>query len=176
MTQPNDKQALLDVQGYEVYNRDLMRKVFPRIIREAYTIVFAENTRRRPEIRDVVAFYFLLQSYIDGKTHKDDGTLSDRFGACFLSYEAIMERLMLDRSRIKYLADILETNGIIRVADRYDGMKRFKWYFPSFCPRITDDGYLVDEFGERVVPNLAVYKQSTRPKEKRKKKPAADAA
>ncbi|MEC0538975.1 hypothetical protein P8817_00005, partial [Bacillus glycinifermentans] len=63
---PNDKAALLDnPQGFEVYSRELMRKVFPRLINEAYDVVYADY-KRKPEIRDVVAFYFLLQSYIDG--------------------------------------------------------------------------------------------------------------
>jgi hypothetical protein len=38
---PNDKKTLMDSPGYEVYNRDLLRKVFPRIISEAYDVVYA---------------------------------------------------------------------------------------------------------------------------------------
>ncbi|MEK5323357.1 hypothetical protein [Aeribacillus sp. FSL M8-0254] len=155
--QPNDKALLLDnPEGFEIYNRELMRKVFPRIINEAYDVVYAEY-KRKPEIRDIVAFYFLLQSYIDGNYFRADGTLNDRFGACFLNYETIQAHLRIDRNRINLLAAILETNGIIRTTGHYEGTKRFKWYFPSFCPRITDDGYIVNEFGEIIKPDFSVY-------------------
>ncbi|KKO54501.1 hypothetical protein XI25_06860 [Paenibacillus sp. DMB20] len=159
---PGDKGTLLDSPGgYEVYNRELIRKVFPRIISEAYDVVFA-GSRRKPEIRDIVAFYFLLQSYIDGNHTREDGSCNDRFGACFLSYEAIMSTLRIDRPRVKLLADILDTNGIIRTANHYEGTRRFKWYFPSYCPRITNDGYIVDEDGVIVKPDFAVYKPRRR--------------
>ncbi|WP_188068988.1 hypothetical protein [Brevibacillus brevis] len=165
---PNDKQALLDGPGgFEVYNRELMRKVFPRIIREAYDVVYADM-RRKPEVRDIVYFYFLLQSYIDGNFTRADGTLNDRFGACFLDYDSIIEKMSVDRNRIKFLADILATNGIIRTVDQWQGTKRFKWYFPSYCPRITDDGYIVDEFGEIILPDFSVYKPKTRRKKSEK--------
>jgi len=160
-THPNDKGELLESDGYEIYNRELVRKVFPRIIREAYDIVYA-NRKRKPEIRDIVYFYFLLQSYIDGNERRADGSMNDRFGACFLPYEAITEKMRIDRNRIKLLANILETNGIIRVADHWDNGKRFKWYFPSFCPRVTEDGYIVDEFGEIIRPDFEKYKPPRR--------------
>lgn len=154
---PNDKQSLLaSPNGFEVYNRELVRRVFPRIIRETYDIVYAE-ARRKPEIRDIVAFYFTLQSYIDGNYLRADGTINDRFGACFISYDTLTETLRLDRSRIKQLADILETNGIIRTATHWENTRKFKWYFPSYCPRITDDGYIVDEDGVKIMPDLALY-------------------
>jgi hypothetical protein len=154
---PNDKSILLDNEkGFEVYNRELMRKVFPRIINEAFDVAYADY-KRKPEIRDVVAFYFLLQSYIDGNYKRADGTLNDRFGACFLNYETIQHHLRVDRSRINLLAAILETNGVIRTTGHYEGTKRFKWYFPSFCPRITDEGYIVNEFGEIVTPDFTAY-------------------
>ncbi|QDX93626.1 hypothetical protein EEL30_15770 [Brevibacillus laterosporus] len=162
--QPNDKRILLDnPNGYEIYNRELVRKVFPRIINEAYDVVYAD-AKRKPEIRDIVAFYFLLQAYIDGRYECGDGTVSDRFGACFLSYEAIMGTLRIDRARVKLLADILATNGIIRTVDHWEGTKRFKWYFPSFCPRITDDGYIIDEDGEIILPDYTLYKSRRRRK------------
>jgi hypothetical protein len=162
---PNDKRELLDGPGgYETYNRELIRRVFPRIINEAYDEVFA-SSRRKPEIRDIVALYFLLQSYIDGNHMRADGTHNDRFGACFLSYEAIMSALRIDRPRVKLLADILDTNGIIRTTSHYEGTRRFKWYFPSYCPRITEDGYIVDEDGVIIQPDLSVYKPRRRAKE-----------
>ncbi|OYD08530.1 hypothetical protein [Paludifilum halophilum] len=162
---PNDKGILMDSPGYEIYNRELIRKVFPRIITEAYDVVY-KDMKRKPEIRDIVYFYFLLQSYIDGNETRKDGANNDRFGACFLSYDAITRAMRIDRNRIKLLADILETNGIIRVVDRWEGTKRFRWYFPSFCPRITEDGYLVDEDGEKIVPDLEKYKAKRRGQKK----------
>ena len=159
---PNDKAALLDnPQGFEVYNRELMRKVFPRLINEAYDVAYAEY-KRKPEIRDVVAFYFLLLSFIDGNYSRSDGNIIDRFGACFLNYETIQQRLRIEKHRINLLAAILETNGIIRTTGHYEGTKRFKWYFPSFCPHITDDGYIVNEDGEKIVPDFDVYRMRRR--------------
>lgn len=161
---PNDKAVLLDnVEGFEVYNRELMRKVFPRIINEAYDVAFADM-KRKPEIRDVIAFYFLLQSYIDGNHTREDGSKNDRFGASFIRYETIIEKLRIDRNRIGLLANILETNGIIRTASHYEGTRRFKWYFPSYCPRITDDGYIVDEDGIVIKPDFTKYKVRKRKK------------
>jgi len=154
---PNDKGALLSAENYDVYNRELIRRVFPRIISEAIDVVYA-GSRRKPEIRDIIAFYFTLQAYIDGNPTRADGTVNDRFGACFASYEHLMSTLRIDRSRIRLLADILETNGIIRTAGHYEGTRRFKWYFPSYCPRISDDGYIIDEDGVKVIPDLARYK------------------
>lgn len=153
---PNDKSTLMDRGGYEIYNRELIRKVFPRLISEALDVAYA-SYKRKPEIRDVVAFYFLLQSYIDGNSLRADGTANDRFGACFLKYDTIYDHLRIDRHRIGLLAAILETNGIIRTTGHYEGTKRFKWYFPSFCPQITDEGYIVNEFGEVVRPDFSVY-------------------
>lgn len=154
---PNDKQTLLNAPGgFEIYNRELVRKVFPRIIREVYEVY--GSSRRKPEIRDLYAFYFTLQSYIDGNYLRADGTVNDRFGACFISYDALTSSLRIERNRIKYLADVLEANGIIRTVTHYDRMRRFKWYFPSYCPRITDDGFIVDEDGAVVVPDYEVYR------------------
>jgi len=113
---------------------------------------------RKPELRDIYAFYFTLQSYIDGTYFRSDGTVNDRFGACFIAYDTLMSTLRIDRNRIKFLADVLETNGIIRTAIHYEKTRRFKWYFPSYCPRITDDGYIVDEDGVVVMPDMTKYK------------------
>jgi hypothetical protein len=115
--------------------------------------------KRKPEIRDIVYFYFLMQDFIDGN-ETVGGVQNDRFGACFLSYDSITEKMRIDRKRIKLLADILETSGIIRVVDKWQGTQRFKWYFPSFCPRITNDGYLVNEDGEIITPDFTKYKPS----------------
>ncbi|KMJ58096.1 hypothetical protein AB685_14925 [Bacillus sp. LL01] len=148
---PNDKQALLDGKNYEMYNLDLMRKVFPRIIAEHDT---AHNrVQRKPQIRDVIALYFYLLSYVDGKHTREDGTKSDRFGASFPSHEKISADLGIAAKRIKPLVDVLEANGLVRTKLKWNG----KWYYVSFCPRITDEGYLVNADGEKVVPDNFMY-------------------
>jgi hypothetical protein len=144
---PNDKRQLLETKNYEMYNLDLMRKVFPRIIAELDCQV--DRKQRKPQNRDLVALYFYLLSYVDGKHTREDGTRSERFGASFPSIAKIAEDLGIAEKRIKPLADILEANGLLRQKQVWNG----KWYIVSFCPRVSDDGYIVDENGEKVVPN-----------------------
>lgn len=148
---PSDKQSLLSATNYEVFNRDLMRKVFPRIIRD-----FKETDGKKGrKIGDIIPFYYALLSYIDGNEYRADGTKNERYGACFLSREAIAEHTGVDDKRQPYLCAVLELNGLIRTQTHYEGTKRYKWYFPSFCPRISDDGYVVDEEGERIIPDYS---------------------
>ena len=148
---PNDKQALLDGKNYEMYNLDLMRKVFPRIISEHDTAF--NRVQRKPQIRDIIALYFYLLSYVDGKHTREDGTRSERFGASFPSNEKISDDLGIAIKRIKPLVDILEANGLVRTKLTWNG----KWYYVSFCPRISEDGYLVTADGEKVVPDHSIY-------------------
>ncbi|MET3506244.1 hypothetical protein [Halalkalibacter oceani] len=151
---PNDKRALLDGHNYEMYNLDLMRKVFPRIIRELAEL--HGRQQRRPQDRDLIALYFYLLSYIDGNYERRDGELNERFGAAFPSYDKITEDLLIDHRRIRILVDILVLNGLLLEArDHWEGTKRYKWYFPSFCPGITEEGYVVNVDGEPVVPDYS---------------------
>lgn len=152
---PNDKRQLLEGYNYEMYNLDLMRKVFPRIIAE-HDSQFQRN-QRKPQIRDIVALYFYLLSYVDGVHTREDGSKSDRFGASFPSVNKIAVDLKIAEKRVKPLADILEANGLIRQKQVWNG----KWYFVSFCPRISDDGYIVNENGEKVMPDLSVYSRDS---------------
>jgi hypothetical protein len=145
---PNNKRQLLETKNFEMYNLDLMRKVFPRIIAEHDRQV--DRKQRKPQIRDIVSLYFYLLSYVDGKHTREDGTRSDRFGASFPSVATISEDLGIAEKRIRPLADILEANGLILQKQVWNG----KWYIVSFCPRISDDGYIVNEDGEKVVPEL----------------------
>ncbi|HGA0508849.1 TPA: hypothetical protein ACIQMB_004272 [Bacillus pacificus] len=150
---PNDKAELL--QGgngcFDMYNVQVMQKVFPRIIREVHDL-YKSKGKKVPQIRDVVAFYFTLHAYIYKQS-----PLDSFYGASFQSYEKIMSHLNIDRSRIKWLADILEANGLIRRERRREGLKNRVLYFPSYAPRISDDGYLVDKNGEKIKPNMEVY-------------------
>jgi hypothetical protein len=152
---PNDKRNLLEANNYEMYNLDLMRKVFPRIIAE-HDREFGRK-QRKPQIRDVVTLYFYLLSYVDGTHTRQDGTRSERFGASFPSIAKITEDLGIAEKRIKPLVDILEANGLIRQKQVWNG----KWYFVSFCPRISDDGYIVNAEGEKLVPDLSVYSRDS---------------
>ena len=148
---PNDKGVLMAVGNYEVYNRDLMRKVFPRIIRDVKELPAVRSRK----VGDIIPFYFTLLSYIDGNECRTDGSHNERFGACFLSREAIAEHTGIDDKRQPFLCAILEENGLLQTQTHYEGTKRYKWYFPSFCPRITDDGYVVNSDGERVMPDYS---------------------
>nr|WP_263327859.1 hypothetical protein [Neobacillus sp. Marseille-Q6967] len=148
---PNDKRQLLEANNYEMYNLDLLRKVFPRIFAE-HDRQF-ERKQRKPQIRDIVPLYFYLLSYVDGKHTREDGTRSERFGASFPSIAKISEDLGITEKRIKPLVDILEANGMILQKQVWNG----KWYFVSFCPRISDDGYIVNVEGEKVIPDLSVF-------------------
>ncbi|MED1123993.1 hypothetical protein [Bacillus atrophaeus] len=154
---PNNKNELLEQTNYEMYNLDLMRKVFPRIIGEFDQIY--KRKQRKPQIRDIIALYFYLLSYVDGKHTLESGEKSDRFGASFPARQKIASDLGVAEKRIKQLVDILLANGLLLdVKDVWSGTNRYKWYFVSFCPRISDDGYIVSEDGEKIVPDLSVYK------------------
>lgn len=152
---PNDKRQLLDANNYEMYNLDLMRKVFPRIIAE-HDSVF-QRKQRKPQIRDIITLYFYLLSYVDGTHTRADGTSNERFGASFPSIAKISSDLGIAEKRIKPLVDILEANGLIRQKQVWNG----KWYFVSFCPRISDDGFIVNRDGEKVQPDSAIYSRDS---------------
>ncbi|WLD91764.1 hypothetical protein [Alkalihalobacillus sp. AL-G] len=161
-TLPNDKKTLLDTGGYEMHNRALSRKVFPRIIRESNEV--NSDKRNKPQIRDVVAFYYLLLDHVSGEhTHKD-GNPNDRFGACWLSYSSITELLQINRGRVKSLADILEANGLITREKVARDMRQTVLYYPSYASRVSEDGYIVNEDGEKVVPDPKIYKPKPRKK------------
>lgn len=149
---PADKQALLDSENYEIYNRDLMRKVFPRIIRE----LKAEN--KRVKAGDIIPFYFTLLSYIDGVKYLADGTTPNgSYGAAFPSQDTIQEITGIDPRRQTWLAEILRQNGLLRKYEkRYVNMRPYMFYYPSFCPNISDDGYVIDsETGEKYTQDIA---------------------
>ncbi|SFX47404.1 hypothetical protein SAMN04487866_1093 [Thermoactinomyces sp. DSM 45891] len=162
---PNDKAETMANENYEIYKREVIRLVFPRIFREsneantkAKLATGAKKVGRLPEIRDVVAFYFYILSYVNGQAYRENGEPNERYGACFVSYEKIIEDLCMARNRIKHLSDILEANGLLlKTVQYYEGMKRYKLYYPSWVPRVSDDGYLVSPDGEKIIPDPSVY-------------------
>jgi hypothetical protein len=148
MAKPNDKQALLDVGNYEIYNREIVRLVFPRIIAEIKAI------KPRTKAGDIVAFYFALLSHIDGNEYRADGTENKRFGVSFPSQDRIYEMTGIDVKRHRVLTRILVENGLIDEPKRICvDMRHYIWYRPLFCASISDDGYVINSDGERVVPD-----------------------
>ncbi|WP_088032773.1 helix-turn-helix domain-containing protein [Evansella clarkii] len=153
---PNDKRALLAGHNYEMYNLDLLRKVFPRIIAEINEA--HGRSQRKVQSRDLIALYFYLLSYVSGNHTHDDGSYNHWFGAAFPSLDKITEELGIDRRRIKPLVDILVANGLILdTQEKWASMRRYKLYFVSYCPRISDDGFIIDENGEKVAPDPSIY-------------------
>lgn len=144
--QVNDKQALLDAGNYEVYPRDVIRKVFPRIIAEV------KSEKPKSKIGDIIPLYFVLMTYIDGQEYRKDGSLNKRYGACFLSQDEISRLSGINKKRHPILAEVLRRNGVLLdVVETWEGTNRRIYYYPSFCPRVSEDGYVIDENGEKVV-------------------------
>lgn len=145
------KQKLLDEGNYEIYNRELIRKVFPRIISDI------KSVRPRAQVGDIMPFYFTILSYIDGVETLADGITSNKsYGASFPSQNEIRRVTGIDVRRQKWLAEVLRQNGLLdRYEERYIDMRRYTFYYPSFCPYITDDGYVIDaDTGEVITPNI----------------------
>ncbi|WP_233414407.1 hypothetical protein [Thermaerobacillus caldiproteolyticus] len=133
-----------------------MRKVFPCIINEF--IALHGRKGRLPQIRDIIALYFYLLSYVDRNELQPNGVPSERFGASVPSKAKIAADLGVAESRIKPLVEILQTHGLLLdVVDKREGTKRYKWYYVSHCPRSSDDGYVVND-DEKIVPDLSKYK------------------
>lgn len=142
----NDKQALLDAGNYEIYNRDVIRKVFPRIISEI------KADKPKSKIGDIIPFYFTVMSYIDGQEYRKNGERNPRFGASFLSQDEIARHTGINKKRHPVLAEVLRRNGVLLdVVETWEGTNRKIYYYPSFCPKISEDGYVVDENGEKIV-------------------------
>ncbi|GAK03269.1 hypothetical protein JCM19037_1577 [Geomicrobium sp. JCM 19037] len=145
---PNDKQALLDAENYEIYNRDLMRLVFPRIIAEM------QAHTPRGKHSDVITFYYALLSYIDGNKWRKDGTLNDRYGYSFPSQERLYAMTGITEKRQRKIAQILMANGLLTERRKVCvNMKHYVWYRVSFAAFVDAEGYVVSADGERRVPD-----------------------
>ena len=141
------KQALLSAGNYEIYNRDVVRKVFPRIIAEVKVV------RPKAKIGDIIPFYFVLLSYIDGQKLRKDGTPNPRYGACFLSQDEIAKLSGINKKRHPMLVEVLRRNGLLdRVEETWEGTLRRIYYYPSFCPCVSEDGFVISRDDEKVVP------------------------
>src|SRR5690625_4001566 len=113
----NGKKALMDAGNYEIYNRNLSRKVFPRIIGEFK----ADNPRA--QVNDIIPLYFTLQSNINAKEHLSDGTTPNiSYGSALLSQSEINRLSCINRKRHSSLAEILRQNCVLLdVKERYVG-------------------------------------------------------
>jgi len=60
---------------------------------------------------------------------------------------------MIDRKRVTWLANILEANGLITRKKKNVHMRNYVLYYPTFGARISDDGYIVSENGEKIAPS-----------------------
>lgn len=159
---PNDKQSTMDAGNYEVFNRDLSRKVFPRII--------ADFKRDYPKAKvgDIIPFYMTLLANVDGVELNGAGDVKERFGACFLSQDAISDMTGISTKRMAFLTEVLLQNGLLTKVDRrYVNMRQQLWYYPSWCPRISDDGYVINSDGERIVPDMTTLIESYTKTQKR---------
>ena len=148
---PADKQSLLAAENYEIFNRDLLRKVFPRILREL------KEENKRVKAGDLIPFYFTLLSYIDGVEYLSDGaTPNASFGAAFPNQSTVHEITGIDTRRQTWLAEVLKQNGLLLdYEEKYINLRRYIFYYPSFCPDISDDGFVIDaETGEKITQDV----------------------
>src|SRR5690625_2916627 len=148
---PTDKQSLLAAENYEIFNRDLLRKVFPRILREL------KEENKRVKAGDLIPFYFTLLSYIDGVEYLSDGaTPNASFGAAFPNQSTVHEITGIDTRRQTWLAEVLKQNGLLLdYEEKYINLRRYIFYYPSFCPDISDDGFVIDaETGEKITQDV----------------------
>lgn len=146
---PGNKKALLVAENYETINRDVFRIVFPRIIKD-----FKEYSPKA-KLGDASIFYITLLMNVDGVPYDEFGLLRERFGACFLSMEKINEMTGISVKRMKFLREVLLENGLLfEVKEKVINMRRQLWYYPSWCPAVSNDGYVINEDGERIVPNM----------------------
>lgn len=144
---PADKSALLDVGNYEIYNRELMRRVFPRIISEI------KAYKPRAKAGDIIALYFALLTNINGQEALQNGEPNPKYEACFYGQNELSRITGIGINRIPVLVEVLRQNGLLSdVKDVWEGTDRYIYYYPSFCPLVTDDGFIVDSDGEIVRP------------------------
>jgi len=151
------KNELLEKGGYEPISHVLIRKVFPRVIREAHDYC-KEKAKREgkkrasyPQIRDIVPFYLYVQTYLNNQSERDV------YGTSFRTYKDITEDLCIDAHRIKWLGDILEANGLLTKENVRRGTGRQVKYRPRYFINVSKDGYVVDENGQRIVPKVTIY-------------------
>lgn len=145
---PADKHALMGAGNYETYNRDLIRKVFPRIISEI------RSYKPRAKAGDVIALYFALLTNINGQETLKNGEPNPKYSACFYGQRELAKMTGIGINRIPIYAEVLLRNGLLTdVKDVWEGTDRYIYYYPSYCPRVSEDGFIVDINGEKIRPS-----------------------
>lgn len=143
--------------GYEPVSHDLVRKVFPRIIRDAHAY-HAEKAKKNgkkrvvyPQIRDIVPFYLYAQSYVNNQKERDV------YGTSFRTHSQIKDDLCIDKHRIKWLGDILVANGLLSKEKVRRGDGQQVRYSPRYHINVSLNGYVVNEDGEEIIPSSDIY-------------------
>lgn len=147
----NQKQKLLIDGHYSLVPNAVYRTVIPRIISDVYDKAFV-GAKRRPDVTDIAFLYGIILSY----TNTDQE--NDYKGAAWVSTENLAQLMRISRNRIAPLCKILEANGLLKTVDFYEGIKRRKLYYPIHITNVSEDGYVVNEDGEKIEPSLNVYR------------------
>jgi hypothetical protein len=147
----NQKQQLLDKGFYSLVPNAVYRVVIPRIISDVYDKAFS-GAKRKPDVTDIAFLYGIILSY----ANTDEK--NDYEGAAWVSTDNLAQLMRISRNRIAPLCRILEANGLLRTVDFYEGIKRRKLYYAIHITRVSEDGYVVNEDGEKIVPSLDVYR------------------
>jgi hypothetical protein len=147
----NQKQQLLDKGYYSLVPNAVYRTILPRIISDVYDKAFA-GTKRKPDVTDIAFLYGIILSYAN-TDHENDYE-----GAAWVSTENLSQLMRISRNRIAPLCRILEENGLLRTVNFYEGIKRRKLYYPIHVTQVSEDGYVVNGDGEKIVPSIDVYR------------------
>lgn len=156
---------LYEVGGWNTISNKVYKLIIPRIISDVYDKAFPES-RRRPDVTDIAFLYGILINYANTEEQ------NEYYGAAWVSTEKIAQLMRISRNRISKLSNILESNGLIKTVDFYEGVIRRKLYFPIQITAVSEDGYVINEDGERIKPSLEVYKAllpKTKPKKQQNK-------
>ena len=144
-------ELLYEKGGWNTINNKVYKLVIPRIISDAYDKAF-EGVRKKPDVKDIAFLYGIIVNY----ANTDE--LNDYKNAAWASLDTLAQLMRISRNRVGKLSNILEANGLIKTIDFYEGTTRRKLYYPIHTPNITEDGYVLDENGKKIVPSLDVYK------------------
>ncbi|WP_078552190.1 hypothetical protein [Bacillus alkalicellulosilyticus] len=150
----SQKEQLKDNGGWSVLPNAIYKTVIPRIISDAYDKAYA-GAKRKPDVKDIALLYGILLSYANTEEN------NDYKGASWVSTTKLAEHMRISRNRIAPLCNILEANGLIKTVNFYEGIKRRKLYFALHVTKVSDDGFVINEDGEKIKPTLDVYRVLT---------------
>lgn len=151
------KERLLLKGGWSVLPNVVFKYVIPRIISEAYDKAYS-GAKRKPNVQDIAFLYSILLSY----ANTDEN--NDYMGASWVSTETLAKLMRISRNRIAALSNILEANGLIKTVNFYEQIKRRKLYYVIHVTNVSEDGYVINEDGEKIEPSIEVYRALTQQK------------